>query len=100
MNNTTLDRNIDLRHKGAKAHLFSGDKEVSDLYLYKHYFAAMLHIEQLEKQLRYHGIEPVCEICGRADANHMKDLKHLEMGDAADFNEREQELFLQGTGRR
>ena len=66
-----IDKDIELTHSfenGFSANWYSGTEQVSDLYVYKQYRAALQRINELENCL-----------------------------DAANFNELEQELFLQGT---
>ena len=52
MTATKLDRNITLTHDCMKPCFRNGDgNKVSDLFVFKHYQAAILRIEQLERQL-------------------------------------------------
>lgn len=67
---TTIDRNITITHEVMKARFDSNGKQVSDLYLWKHYRALVLENERLQQQV-----------------------------DAAAFDEDEQAMFLYGTGR-
>lgn len=68
MNN--LDRNIELQHNCMTAYWTSGTQTVSDLYVYKQYREALKRIDELENML----INP-----------------------PVNFDEIEQELFLQGV---
>ena len=45
----TIDRTIEIKHERTKAHFASGDKSVSDLYLWKHYRALVLENERLQR---------------------------------------------------
>jgi len=71
---TAIDRNITITHEVMKARFDSNGKQVSDLYLWKHYWALVLENEQLRQQVD-------------------------ERPDPAAFDEDEQAMFLYGTGR-
>lgn len=64
-----LDKNIELNHNCMSAYWTSGTQTVSDLYVYKQYREALKRIAELENMLS----API------------------------DFDEIEQELFLQGA---
>lgn len=65
-----LDKNIELNHNCTSAYWTSGNKTVSDLYVYKQYREALKRIDELENML----INP-----------------------PVNFDEIEQRLFLQGV---
>ncbi len=67
---SNLDKNIELNHNCMSAYWTSGNKTVSDLYVYKQYRQALRRIDELENML----INP-----------------------PVNFDEIEQELFLQGV---
>ena len=71
---TTIDRNITITHEVMKARFDSNGKQVSDLYLWKHYRALVLENQRLQQQ-----------VDGQPDA--------------AAFDDAEQDMYLYGTGR-
>ena len=71
---TAIDRNITITHEVMKARFDSNGKQVSDLYLWKHYRALVLENEQLRQQVD-------------------------ERPDPAAFDDDEHAMFLYGTGR-
>lgn len=47
----TIDRNITITHDVMKARFDSDGKQVSDLYLWKHYRALVLENERLQREV-------------------------------------------------